>query len=322
MRYIVFGGAGYLGSHLVNQLISKGNDVVVFDNLSGNVKSNLTKLSKNISGDITRLDDLNKMDNFGYFDGVFNLAAKKSVSESIINPNLYKEVNEIGTRNVLDFCVRNKIKKFVFTSSAAVYGEVDSTSSVSENSATNPINPYGLSKLGAESAIENMCKTQMLSALSLRTFNMVGARKPAYFDLLGENVLPVLVRKLYTEELFTIFGNNHTSKDGTCVRDYTNVEDIARAHVLAMSYLEKEKVGCHKSVNLSSNKGFSILELINKINEFSGKKLLWNYGEKRNGDAASVVGNNQLAKKLLGWSPKIDINQSIKETLQGYLQNK
>jgi UDP-glucose 4-epimerase len=321
VRYIVFGGAGYLGSHLVDQLITKGEDVVVFDNLSGNVRTDFMGQVVKVDGDITRISDLNRLDNLGSFDGVFHLAAKKSVAESIVNPNLYMEVNLRGTRNVLDYCIRSKVKKIVFTSSAAVYGEVESSSSVAENSDTKPINPYGLSKMEAELLIEKACGQQGLSAISLRTFNLAGSRNPAFFDPLGENVLPIIARKLFKKETFTVFGGNHTSQDGTCVRDYTNVDDVARAHLLAMAHLEKLQIGNFRNINISSNVGYSILELISKVNEISGMRLDWNFGEKRNGDPASVIGDNQLANKLIGWSPSIDINQSICETLEGYLQN-
>ena len=316
MEYLVFGGSGYLGSHLVDQLISENHEVVIFDNHSGKVRTHFTPVSRFINGDISKLGDFGKLDEFGPFDGVFHLAAKKSVPESVANPDKYFDVNEKGTVNVIEYCIRRGIRNFIFTSSAAVYGEVTESSPIDENYFVNPINPYGVSKLNAESALTKYSLNNDFKAVSLRTFNIVGASRSEYLDSVGENVLPVIARKINRNESFTVFGNTYSTADGTCVRDFVNVHDVARAHFLAMNFLqEKAVVNSHKIINVASGNGVSILELIAKTENLANNKLRWDFEMSRAGDPAVVIGNNGLAKHLLAWTPVVGIDQSIRETL-------
>ena len=316
MKYLVTGGSGYLGSHLVDQLISENHEVVVFDDLSGKVATNFTEPVSMVTGDITLFSEFQKLDGLGPFDGVFHLAAKKSVTESVAKPHLYRKVNEIGSLNVIEYCVNQGINKIVLTSSAAVYGAADLSFPIDEKLSPNPINPYGLSKLSAENILTRFCNENDLSAVSLRTFNIVGASKPNYLDSVGENVLPVIARMLKQNEIFKIFGDAYETKDGTCVRDYVNVAEVASAHILAMEYLQDTGTSIsHEIINISSGVGISILELVNKMEFYSAKQLKWVYGESRAGDPASVIGSNSLAKRLIGWNPDIGLDQSIRETL-------
>ena len=319
MKYVVFGGTGYLGSHLVDQLISLGHQVVIFDNTSGKVVTEFESPVSIVKGEITKAEDLHKLDQFNDIDGAFHLAAKKSVPESLLNPDLYEQVNQIGTSNVIDYCLTRGINKFIYSSSAAVYGNIDSNEVITEDFLCNPINPYGSSKLSGELLLSKVTETANLSALSLRIFNIVGAEHAKYFDFAGENVLPIIMRKMLDEQEFMVYGNAYNTHDGTCVRDYVNIRDVANAHIDAMNYLFSiPNVNGHKVVNISSGMGFSILDLINKINTLSKSELKWRFGENRAGDPASVIGSNNLAFQLLGWAPSIDLDQGIKETIAAF----
>jgi UDP-glucose 4-epimerase len=316
MRYIIFGGYGYLGSHLTERLIANNQEVVVFDNLSGQIKSDFGEEVTFINGDITVLSDFESLDTLGPFDGVFHLAAKKSVAESILNPNLYQEVNVNGTRNILSFCETKKIKKLVFTSSAAVYGESDSDFPISEDSPVIPKTPYGSSKLQAELLITDFSNSSYSSAISLRIFNIVGTSNRKYLELGGVNILPTIARMALAKETFIINGQDYGTKDGTCVRDYVNVKDVVNAHVLAMEHLNTHpQTSSHHILNVSSGQGCSIMDLILKFNEMSEIELVWKFGSARVGDPAHVVGSNFQAEKLLNWVPIVGIDESIAETL-------
>ena len=314
MRYLIFGGSGYLGSHLTLQLLVAGHELVNFDNQSGHLVTVFKPNVITIQGDITSTADLSKLEKYGKFDGVFHLAAKKSVSESITHPNLYMQVNVTGTKKIIDFCIDNQIKNIVFTSSAAVYGD-GVTTKIDENSEKVPMNPYGKSKLLSEAILEDHCLKYGISSVALRSFNIVGAAKQDYYDDQGENVIPIITRSLKNKHIFRIFGGDFDTKDGTCVRDYVNVSDVASAHTSAMSYLEKQPAGMYKSINVCSGSGTSMLELVQIVNNNSKIQLDWIIGDRRIGDPASVVGNNDLANKLLGWRPSVAIEQSIKESL-------
>lgn len=314
MNYLVVGGSGYLGSHLIEQLINREDKVFIFDNHSGNVKNWDDQRVTNIYGDITRYIDLDKLHNYPKIDGVFHLAAKKSVAESVVKPKLYEEVNILGTHNIVKYCVENDISKFVYTSSAAVYGQSDSDESISENNPSYPISPYGVTKLQGEKILE-AASSRFLSGVSLRIFNIVGASKTSYFDNKGENVIPIMLRSLLTKTSFTIFGKNLATKDGTCIRDYVNAADVAKAHINAMDYLNKSPSGSYQVANISSGLGTSILELVETLNSLSREKLQWNFGEKRPSDPVSVIGDNRIANKLFGWQPEKTIIQSVAESL-------
>ena len=315
MRYLIFGGSGYLGSHLTLQLIEKGHDLINFDNFSGHLANTFEPSVVTIHGDITSVTDMSKLDKYGKIDGVFHVAAKKSVTESLNHPDLYKHVNVTGTKNVLDFCIYNKIKNVVFTSSAAVYGN-GITSKIAEDSEKVPINPYGESKLLAEAILEEYCLKYQVSSLALRVFNIVGAKRREFYDDKGENVISIINRNLENANTFTIFGGDFDTKDGTCVRDYVNVSDVARAHILAMAYAEKLPPGIFNTINVCSGIGTSMLELIQMIVRNSSSNLAWTVGNKRSGDPASVIGSNDQAKRLLGWQPLVTLEQSIKESLK------
>lgn len=320
MRYLVIGGSGYLGAHLIDSLTGDNHDVINFDDHSGNmININSNPAVTNILGDIRFPNDFSKLKKLGNIDGVFHLAAKKSVPESIMQPKLYEQVNIHGTNNVIEYCEANGIQNIVYTSSAAVYGEVDSSSPVCENFGINPINPYGRTKYLAEEFLQKSTEAKLLSGFSLRIFNMAGSSRKEFFDRKAENVLPVIVTSLIGNSLFTVNGKTFDTKDGTCVRDYVNVVDVVQAHRLAMEYLQNGPSGNYKVSNICTGVGTSILDIIDILNNISERKLKYIFGEKRYGDPSSVLGDFSLANQLLGWSPKVSIAQSIKESLDSLI---
>jgi UDP-glucose 4-epimerase len=316
VNYLIFGGAGYLGSHLVQLLHANNHKVTVFDDSSGNVFNQIDGVDY-IFGDISEPTHLDKLDSILNIDGIFHLAAKKSVKESVHNPDLYLKINFEGSKNIIDYSNRREISNLVFASSAAVYGEAAEEGFITENSIPNPVNPYGESKYLVENLLEKIARQQSLNSISLRIFNMVGAREPKLFDEKGENVIPVMLRHLAKREDFSIYGSDYDTIDGTCVRDYVNVNDVAKAHVLAMNYLQSNSVAKHQAVNVSSCEGISVLQLIQLINTYTPLTLRHKVCPRRLGDPGSVIGDNRLAFDLIGWRPSVQIRQSIEEVLHG-----
>ena len=320
MKYLVTGGSGYLGSHIVDELSNLGHQIYVIDNFSGNLKTKIANKASYFSHDIqVGFETIQELSSHE-FDGLFHVAAKKSVNESVKNPLLYQNVNLSGTRNVVDFCMKANISKIVFTSSAAVYGNSDSTDLIKESNPLKPINPYGETKLQGEVIVASAVNSGAISAVSLRVFNIVGAKNPVYFDIKGENVLPVIMRSLSTDTSFTINGNDFDTYDGTCVRDYVNVQDVAKAHIAAMNYLHEQGTGIYKVVNVASGHGTSVLELVKIANSMANKTLRWQFGENRVGDPANVVGSNEFAYELFGWKPEKSISEGVKESIDSVLR--
>ena len=265
MRYLVTGGSGYLGTHLVYQLFASENEVVVFDDLSGHLNTKFPSPIKQIHGSIANPKDLAGLSNFGPFDGVFHLAAKKSVTESLSDPDMYWKVNKDGTANVLNLCSKFGIKRIVATSSAAVYGASTGPNLIDENDSVNPTNTYGETKAAAEVLINAASSSGEISSLLLRSFNLAGATKPEFFDKQGENVLPIIMRSIAEGLRFEIFGGSFETPDGTCVRDYVNVSDVADAHIKAMEYLMLSDIGIQDTANIASGEGVSVKELVGLI---------------------------------------------------------
>jgi len=318
MRYLVTGGSGYLGSHLVYELLSEDHAVVVFDNYSGSLRTTFPPSVNQVSGSITSTEDLKKLSEQGPFDGIYHLAAKKSVHESAINPEMYWKTNVDGTRNILEFCVEQSIPNFVFTSSAAVYGALDVERLIKESDLTNPINVYGQTKQEAEKLVGEFARANQIAAIALRCFNLAGAKDVRLFDKNGENVIPIIMRCLQDKETFKIFGTNLKTSDGTCIRDYINVLDAAKAHLAAMKFLHYSIPNSVQSLNISSGVGTSVNKLIELASECSGRELTTAAGLTREGDPQSSIGDPRLATQLLDWAPTSSIEKTVDESFKAY----
>lgn len=315
-KILVIGGAGYIGSHVVDALISAGHDVTVFDNLSLGFKENLNKKAKLVVGDILNQKDLDKVFE-NKFDVVFHFAALKNVGESMIHVDRYASNNIIGTLNVLNTMQKFKVKNFVFSSSAAVYG-TPKYYPVDEKHPVNPESFYGFTKLEIERFLEWYSCIAGINYAALRYFNAAGYTIGKCKERTPGNLLPIVMEVASgMRKEVQIFGNDYKTKDGTGVRDYIHVLDLADAHVRAMDYICKNNKNI--IVNLSTEKGTSVLEIIKSAEKITGKKINYRIVPRRAGDTATVVASSKLANKLLGWKPKhSDMNTIIKSMWEVY----
>lgn len=312
MKILVLGGAGYIGSHTVYELVDKGYDVVVADNLqTGHIEA-VHEKAKFYKGDIRDKEFLNNLFKNEKIDCVIHFAANSLVGESMINPLKYYDNNLCGTKVLLEAMVENNINKIVFSSTAAVYGKPDKTPILEEDK-TNPLNTYGETKLSMEKMFKWIDNAHNIKYVSLRYFNACGAHKSSK---IGEahspetHLIPTVLKAIIKDEEINIFGDDYNTKDGTCVRDYIHVTDLADAHILAVEYLKNSNNS--DIFNLGNGVGFSVKEIISASEDVTGKKAKVNIGKRRDGDPDVLIASADKANKILGWQPKYtDINQII-----------
>jgi len=315
---LVTGGAGYIGSHCVLALLDKGYNVIVFDNLStGHIETiNRLKQYGNVSfyqGDLLNLDDLNNVFKNNKIDFVIHFAAFSQVGESVQHPRKYYKNNVCGTINLLDTMIDYDVKKIVFSSTAATYGEPIYTP-IDENHPQSPINPYGQTKLMIEKIMDDYNKAYNLKSVRLRYFNVAGADSQ---NRVGEwhepetHLIPNILKSVFdTTKTFKMFGTDYDTPDGTCIRDYINVEDLAQAHILALEYLQNG--GETNYFNLGTKNGNSVKEVFDISEKIINKKVNLEICPRRDGDPAILVADNSKAKNLLNWKPAKDLEHSIK----------
>jgi UDP-glucose 4-epimerase len=295
MQILVTGGAGYIGSAAVKKLIEEGHAVVVVDNLSKGLKQLVDAKAIFYEGDVTDNRFVDEIFSNHKFDAVMHFAGYKAVGESMKDPTKYSQ-NMIGTITLLNAMVKHNVMKIIFSSSAAVYGEPQYVP-VDEEHPTNPTSYYGFTKLECERIIEWYGKTRGIIGICLRYFNVVGDAGLNYVDPAPENILPIIQEVLNGKrEKLIVFGKDYPTRDGTCVRDYVDINDLVRAHVLALG-LEKSEI-----INLGTSCGVTVLELIRKIETETGKQIPFVFGPRREGDPAVVIASCEKAKKLLGVS--------------------
>ena len=313
MRILVVGGAGYIGSHVVKELLKTGYEVRVFDNLSTGQEINLFEEAEFIQGDILDTPTLEKA--MKGIDGVVHLAAKKAVGESMEKPDLYALNNLNGTINVLNAMVKENVKYFVFSSTAAVYGMPD-VEVLNEQTPLNPINFYGFSKKMIEEVLSWYDRLKGIKFVALRYFNAVGYDKEGAVKGLEknpQNLLPIVMETIFgVREQMTVFGSDYPTKDGTCVRDYIHVSDLASAHELAFQYLLKGNES--QTMNLGTGAGHSVKEMIETAEAVTGQKVNYVIGGRRAGDPAALMAYSKKAHELLGWEPKHSSLKNIIET--------
>lgn len=313
MKVLVVGGAGYIGSHTVYELLRANHEVVVLDNLSTGHRSFVPSQVKFYEGDITKKEDIEKVFKNEKIDAVMHFAAKIVVPESVGKPLDYYYNNVEGVRVLLECVVEHGIKRFVFSSTAAVYG--DAKGVCHEDDVLAPINPYGETKLAVEKMIRWTANAYDLSYVVFRYFNVAGADKTleiGYKNNKATHLIPIANEAaLGIRDQLNIYGNDYDTEDGTCIRDYVHVTDLAQAHVLGVEYLEKG--GASKTMNLGSNKGFSVLEVVKTLEKIAPVKYA--YAPRRDGDPALLVASNDQAKKVLGWEPKLTLEDMIKSDL-------
>jgi UDP-glucose 4-epimerase len=299
MKVLVTGGAGYIGSVVAAQLLEAGHSVIVLDNLSLGHEDAIPKGAHFVKGDISEAGKLFSSEDA--IEAVLHFAALSVANDSVKKPDLYWQNNTVGTLSLLKTMRELAIKKLIFSSTAAVYGEPEKVP-ITEDAPTKPTNPYGMTKLAMDMAISSECMAYGLSAISLRYFNVAGA-----YGIYGErhdnetHLIPVMLATLLGQRTnFTVYGNDYPTKDGTCIRDYIHVADLARAHLLALDHL---KAGQHTLYNLGNGNGFSNMEVIKVAEAVAGKTLDFSVGARREGDPAVLVAASDKARAELGWVP-------------------
>ncbi len=303
-KILVIGGAGYIGSHVVKELLDGGYEALVFDDMSTGQEVNLFHEAGFIKGNILdrKALDAAMCQNI---DAVIHLAAKKAVGESMENPQKYALNNLNGSVNILNAMADNGVKHLVFSSSAAVYGMPIYTP-VDERHPLNPINFYGYTKVTMESLMEWYSRLKEFNYIALRYFNAVGYA--ADKSITGreqnpQNLLPIIMETATGKrESFAIFGSDYDTPDGTCVRDYIHVSDLASAHVAAVKRLMSDKKSY--CLNLGTGQGISVKQIVDAAENVIGKRLNYHYAPRRAGDPATLIAKADLAREILNWKPK------------------
>ncbi len=313
MSILVTGGAGYIGSHAVYQLIDRGNDVVVIDNLQTGHRKAVHPEAKFYEGDLRDRDFMQEVFSKEKIEGVIHFAANSLVGESMEKPLKYYDNNVYGTQVLLETMVAFDVPYIVFSSTAATYGEPEKVP-ITEDMPTNPTNTYGETKLAMEKMMK-WCETAYgIRFVSLRYFNVAGARQTGE---IGEDhnpethLIPVVLKTaLGKREKIVIFGDDYPTADGTCIRDYIHVEDLIDAHILAFDYLKDG--GKSDIFNLGSSQGFSVKEIVDMARKVTGKEIPAEIGPRRPGDPSVLIASSEKAKKVLGWNPvRTNIEQII-----------
>lgn len=315
MSILVLGGAGYIGSHAVDQLINQGYEVVVVDNLLTGHKEAIHKKAVFYEGDVRDAAFLRSVFKKETIEGVIHFAASSLVGESVEKPLKYFNNNVYGMQVLLEVMHEFGVNKIVFSSTAATYGE-PKQSPITEELPTNPKNPYGESKLMMEKMMKWCDQAYGMKYVALRYFNVAGAKSDAS---IGEDhtpethLVPIILQvALGQRKELKIFGDDYPTPDGTCIRDYVHVEDLIAAHILALEYLKKGNES--NFFNLGSNNGYSVKEMLAAAREVTGKEIPAVIAPRRAGDPSTLVASSEKAKSILGWQPKYNDVKKIIET--------
>ena len=315
-KWLITGGAGYIGTHIADLFIAAGKDVVLLDSLYQGLESRVEYLRSkhkiDIPLEVIDVRDYAKVDALiatGNFTGIVHTAALKAVGESMEKPDEYQEVNYTATVELLETAKRHGVTRFIFSSTAAVYGSPDSMDPCREDGPTAPISPYGSTKLDAESKVTEFINMPGNSGTSLRFFNVVGTAAKELLDNSVENLVPIVLGKLSNGEAPVIYGTDYPTQDGTCVRDYVDVRDIAAAH-LAAANATKPLPGI---INIGTGRGASVREIIKLVLEATNKldtQVIET--DRRAGDPAFLCADVTLAKSAMGFESKYSLEESVR----------
>ena len=327
MKHIlVTGGAGYIGTHTVVELINTGFIPIIVDDfrnsnhlaIQGVEKITQQKLIVH-EFDLCDLESIQSLFSLYEFDGIIHFAAYKAVGESVANPLKYYTNNLQSLTNILSCMVEFKVNNLVFSSSCTVYGDPHGMKEVSEDSEkAKPSSPYGNTKLISENIIEDTSRANpWLKTVCLRYFNPIGAHPSAE---IGEfpigkpnNLLPFVTQTaIGIHDKLTVFGNDYPTIDGSCVRDFIHVVDLANAHVKAIEFLKNQETGMNKAINIGTGKGTSVLEIIDTFERICNQPLNWEFGPRRDGDVIEIYANASKAKELLNWEAKYTVEDAVK----------
>ena len=316
MNILVTGGAGYIGSHLIELLVKKKtNRVIVVDNLSTGYKTLINKKTKFFKSDINNKKLINKLINKFNIDTIIHLAASLNVNEAEKNKKKYYKNNITGTNNLLLSCKNTTVKNIIFSSSCSIYGNIKG--SVNERKKPNPQGYYALTKYKGEELIKKYASKFNYNFGILRYFNVAGASPSGKIGEIetshGHLIKNIAIQSLNKKPILNIYGNNYNTKDGTCIRDYIHVTDIADIHIKGIEYLKEKKKSF--TLNCGYGKGYSVLQIANKFKKIR-KNTQINFMKRRQGDIAQIYSDTKKFKKLLKWKPRLnDINKIIQSAI-------
>jgi len=312
--WLLTGGAGYIGSHVADEFLASGKEVVIYDSLYQGLESRIEYLRKKynkeiplIVADIRDLDTFNKtLEQYKPY-GIVHTAALKAVGESMEKPDEYFEVNFHATTKMLETIAAHNIHHFIFSSTAAVYGAPDHSNQIKEDDEKNPISPYGASKLAAEGEVNKFLALPGNHGTSLRFFNVVGVAAPELLDNSVENLVPIVINKLKADQAPVIYGTDYPTPDGTCIRDYVDVRDIARAHLAAADFTATLPL----AMNVGTGRGGSVREVIKLVCAAAGKpEVVAEEKDRRAGDPAFLCADVSLIKSAIGFASKYSLEAS------------
>jgi UDP-glucose 4-epimerase len=320
VNILVTGGAGYIGSVLTYKLIEQGNNVTVIDDLTNGFVENIHPKAKFVEGSILNNEKLTEA--LDGIDAVIHLAAKIRVEEGEVKPALYKSVNVDGTLNLLDLCKSKNINKFIFASTAAVYGDPEDYP-VTENSKVAPVNVYGKTKLEIDQYLSLNASKLGMSAISFRFFNVGGALKTSegkWLKIKHEGATHLIPRTLHSssENPLQIFGKDWPTEDGTPTRDYVHVVDIAEALISGLTKLDSPG---HSIINLGTSNGSTVLQVALTAEKVLNKKINYVFSNRREGDSFALVTSNDKAAKILGWKPKFNLESILSDANSELIAN-
>jgi UDP-glucose 4-epimerase len=313
--WLVTGGAGYIGAHVVKSLLENDFKVVIVDDLSTGLAR---KVPSNVvfeKIDIAETNKLAQIMKSNKVEGIIHLAAKKAVGESMINPSLYFKENIGGFISLLEAMSQADVKRIVYSSSAAVYG-TPTENKVTEKSATNPESPYGETKLVGEWLLKADEKARQIQWIALRYFNVVGAANPELGDTGVNNLVPMAFRALSNNQRPQVFGGDYATQDGSCIRDYIHVSDLADSHLIAAQKLLNENY-CG-IINIGRGQGFSVKQVMDTISEVLGKNINYEVVDRRPGDPAQTIADVSKAKSDLNWEAKNDLKSMVSSAWQAW----
>ncbi len=312
LNFLVTGAAGYIGSHVALQLIAEDHFVVGLDNLSNSDGQRIRGICPLVEADLNDRDAISGALQRYKIDSVIHLAALKSPEQSTQKPELYIYNNEIGTKALLEESIKQGVEIFIQSSSSSVYGNQDLTP-IPEVTNLAPVSPYGHTKLANELLLNKYVSEGIIKGTSLRFFNVVGAANKTLKDDSSFNLFPIIERSLAANEAVSIYGDDYETKDGTCIRDYVHVEDVARAHIVAADRLLTS--GLPLAMNIGTGEGYSVLEVIQEFEKLTNKSVKYRIANRRNGDPSTVIANVSLAKSSMNFLAEKDLSQMISSTL-------